>query len=193
MKLDKKKNRHASIPNPNNQIAVEDIEKVQSEIARNGKMLVYAHYNMVIKIAGDKDFQKITNSLENMFSRHSIHISKRAYNQLELFVASFPGNCFKLNEDYDRFLTLSEPALCLMYKEHQQQGDNSPLKCYYTDRQGLPLPIDITGKEGKVKYTNNSNFFVLGPSGSGKSFSCMSYGLKRIEKNSKQNLEKRHK
>lgn len=57
-----------------------------------------------------------------------------------------------------------------MYKEHQQQGDNSPLKCYYTDRQGLPLPIDITGKEGKVKYTNNSNFFVLGPSGSGKSF-----------------------
>ena len=170
MKLDKKKNRHASIPNPNNQIAVEDIEKVQSEIVRNGKMLVYAHYNMVVKISGDKDFQKITNSLENLFARHSIHISKRAYNQLELFVGSFPGNCFRLNKEYDRFLTLSEPALCLMYKEHQQQGDSSPLKCYYTDRQGLPLPIDITGKEGKVKYTNNSNFFVLGPSGSGKSF-----------------------
>ena len=161
MKLDKKKNRHASIPNPNNQIAVEDIEKVQSEIVRNGKMLVYAHYNMVVKISGDKDFQKITNSLENLFARHSIHISKRAYNQLELFVGSFPGNCFRLNKEYDRFLTLSEPALCLMYKEHQQQGDSSPLKCYYTDRQGLPLPIDITGKEGKVKYTNNSNFFVL--------------------------------
>lgn len=32
------------------------------------------------------------------------------------------------------------------------------------------MPIDTTGKEGKVKYTNNSNFFVLGPSGSGKSF-----------------------
>ena len=170
MKLDKKKNRHASIPNPNNQIAVEDINKVQSEIARNGKMLVYAHYNMVVKIAGDKDFQKTTNHLENVFSKHNIHISRRAYNQLELFVASFPGNCFKLSEDYDRFLTLSEPALCLMYKEHQQQGDDSPLKCYYTDRQGLPLPIDITGKEGKVKFTNNSNFFVLGPSGSGKSF-----------------------
>lgn len=58
MKLDKKKNRHASIPNPNNQIAVEDIEKVQSEIVRNGKMLVYAHYNMVVKISGDKDFQR---------------------------------------------------------------------------------------------------------------------------------------
>ena len=32
------------------------------------------------------------------------------------------------------------------------------------------MPIDTTGKEGKIKYTNNSNFFVLGPSGSGKSF-----------------------
>ena len=170
MKLDKKKNRHASIPNPNNQIAVEDINKVQSEIARNGKMLVYAHYNMVVKLDGAKDFQKTTNSLENLFSKHNIHISKRAYNQLELFVASFPGNCFKLDQDYDRFLTLSEPALCLMYKEHQQAGDDSPLKCYYTDRQGVPLAIDTTGKEGKVKYTNNANFFVLGPSGSGKSF-----------------------
>lgn len=170
MKLDKKKNRHASIPNPNNQIAVEDINKVQSEIARNGKMLVYAHYNMVIKQDGSKDFQKTTNALENLFSKHNIHISKRAYNQLELFVASFPGNCFKLDQDYDRFLTLSEPALCLMYKEHQQAGDDSPLICYYTDRQGVPLAIDTTGKEGKVKYTNNANFFVLGPSGSGKSF-----------------------
>lgn len=37
MKLDKKKNRHASIPNPNNQIAVEDINAVQNELARNGK------------------------------------------------------------------------------------------------------------------------------------------------------------
>ena len=57
-----------------------------------------------------------------------------------------------------------------MYKEHQAKGDQSSLKCYYTDRQGVPMPIDTTGKEGKVKYTNNSNFFVLGPSGSGKSF-----------------------
>lgn len=169
-KLDKKKNRHASIPNPSNLIAVEDIKAVQDEVARNGKQLVYAHYNLVIKIEADKDFQKVTNNLENIFAKYNIHISKRAYNQLELFVASFPGNCFRLNQDYDQFLTISEAALCLMYKEHQAKGDNSPLKCYYTDRQGVPMPIDTTGKEGKVKYTNNSNFFVLGPSGSGKSF-----------------------
>ena len=170
MKLDKKKNRHASIPNPNNQIAVEDINAVQNKLARNGKILVYAHYNLIVQTSSDYDFQKVTNSLENIFARYNIHISKRAYNQLELFVASFPGNCFRLNQDYDQFLTLSEAALCLMYKERQAVGDDSALKCYYTDRQGLPLAVDTSGKEGKKRYTNNSNFFVLGPSGSGKSF-----------------------
>lgn len=170
MKLDKKKNRHASIPNPNNQIAVEDINAVQNELARNGKILVYAHYNLIVQTSSDYDFQKVTNSLENIFARYNIHISKRVYNQLELFVASFPGNCFRLNQDYDQFLTLSEAALCLMYKERQAVGDDSALKCYYTDRQGLPLAVDTSGKEGKKRYTNNSNFFVLGPSGSGKSF-----------------------
>ena len=41
---------------------------------------------------------------------------------------------------------------------------------YYTNRQGVPIAIDFTGKEGDVKYTTNSNLFALGPSGSGKSF-----------------------
>lgn len=170
LKLEKKKNRHASVPNPSNLIAVEDIKNVLDTVAREGKQLVYAHYNLVVKIKSDKDLQKVTNALENLLARYSMSISKRAYNQLELFVASFPGNCFELNKDYDRFLTLSDAALCLMYKERQITGDDTPLKCYYTDRQGVPMAIDITGKEGAVRYTDNSNFFVLGPSGSGKSF-----------------------
>ena len=169
-RLDKVKNRHASLPSPGNQVSVEDIKKVQEVIAREGKQLVYAHYNMIVAAPATQDLQKITNHLENIFDRQGIHLSRRAYNQLELFVSSFPGNCFQLNKDYDRFLTLSEAALCLMYKESQVKGDESPLKCWYTDRQGVPLAVDTTGKEGKVKYTDNSNFFVLGPSGSGKSF-----------------------
>ena len=169
-RLDKVKNRHASLPSPGNQVSVEDIKKVQEVIAREGKQLVYAHYNMIVAAPATQDLQKVTNHLENIFDRQGIHLSRRAYNQLELFVSSFPGNCFQLNKEYDRFLTLSEAALCLMYKESQVKGDESPLKCWYTDRQGVPLAVDTTGKEGKVKYTDNSNFFVLGPSGSGKSF-----------------------
>ena len=167
--LDKKKNRHASIPNPSNQMAVEDIKQVQDVIARESKLLVYTHFNMVVGVPADTDLQKCTNHLENAFGRMGIHISKRAYNQLELFVSSFPGNCYSLNEEYDRFLTLSDAAVCLMYKERVQHSEETPLKVYYTDRQGVPVAIDITGKEGKNKLTDNSNFFCLGPSGSGKS------------------------
>ena len=168
--LDKKKNRHASMPNPGNQMAVEDIKRVQEVVARESKQLVYTHYNLVVAMSADTDIHKCTNHLENQFSRMGIHISKRAYNQLELFVNSFPGNCYGMNPDYDRFLTLGDAAACLMYKERILHSEKTPLKIYYTDRQGVPVAIDITGKEGAEKLTDNSNFFCLGPSGSGKSF-----------------------
>ena len=168
--LDKKKNRHASMPNPSNQMAVEDIKRVQEVVARENKQLVYTHYNLVVAVSPDTDLQKCTNHLENSFGRMGIHISKRAYNQLELFVNSFPGNCYGMSDEYDRFLTLGDAASCLMYKEKIQHSEDTPLKIYYTDRQGVPVAIDITGKEGRNKLTDNSNFFCLGPSGSGKSF-----------------------
>ena len=132
--LDKKKNRHASMPNPSNLMAVEDIKRVQEVIARESKQLVYTHYNLVVAVSGDTDIQKCTNHLENSFSRMGIHISKRAYNQLELFVNSFPGNCYGMNADYDRFLTLGDAATCLMYKERIVHNEDTPLKIYYTDR-----------------------------------------------------------
>ena len=168
--LDKKKNRHASMPNPSNLIAVEDIKRVQEVIARENKQLVYTHYNLIVTVKPKTDIQKCTNHLENAFGRMGIHISKRAYNQLELFVNSFPGNCYGMNADYDRFLTLGDAATCLMYKEKIVHSEDTPFKVYYTDRQGVPVAIDISGKEGRNKLTDNSNFFVLGPSGSGKSF-----------------------
>ena len=181
--LDKKKNRHSSMPNPSNLIAVEDIKKVQDVIARENKQLVYTHFNLIVGVPKDADIQKCTNHLENAFGRLGIHISKRAYNQLELFVNSFPGNCYGMNQDYDRFLTLIDAAACLMYKEHIQHSEDTPLKIYYTDRQGVPVAIDISGKEGKNKITDNSNFFCLGPSGSGKSFHMNSVVRQMWEQN----------
>ena len=169
-KLAKKKNRHSSLPNPSNQIAVDDITRVEELVARESKQLVHCHFNLVVTVDKDSDIQKCTNYLENTFGRIGVQISQRAYNQLELFVGSFPGNCYSLNKDYDRFLTLGDAAGCLMYKEKLPKSEDTPLKVYYTDRQGVPVAIDISGKEGKKKLTDNSNFFCLGPSGSGKSF-----------------------
>ncbi len=96
---------------------------------------------------------------------------------------SFPGNAYSFNPDYNLFLTLSDAALCLMYKERQWHSEDTPLKTYYTDRQGLPVCIDITGKEGRVKMTDNANFFCIGPSGSGKSFHMNSVVRQLLEQN----------
>lgn len=181
--LEKKKNRHGSIPTPANQMAVEDIRNVLEVIARENKQLVYCHYSIGVVTDRSTDIHKCTNYIENTFGRQGIHISKRAYNQLELFVSSFPGNCYNLDPDYDRFLTLGDAASCLMYKERIQKSEDSPLKIWYTDRQGVPVSIDISGKEGREKITDNSNFFCLGPSGSGKSFHMNSVVRQMWEQN----------
>ena len=76
--LEKKKNRHGSIPSPANQMAVEDIKNVQDIIARESKQLVYCHYSMAVVTGRDTDMHKCTNYLENAFGRLGIHISKRA-------------------------------------------------------------------------------------------------------------------
>lgn len=123
----------------------------------------------------------VTSYIETMLYECGIFASKSAYNQLELFMDSFPGNAYSFNPDYDLFLTLSDAALCLFFKEHLKHSEDTPLKTYYTDRQGLPVCIDITGKEGRFKMTDNSNFFCIGPSGSGKSFSTNAIVRQLIE------------
>ena len=65
--LDKKKNRHASIPNPSNQMAVEDIKRVQEVIARESKQLVYTHFNLIVAVPADTDLQKMHEPLGECF------------------------------------------------------------------------------------------------------------------------------
>ena len=166
-KLEAKRRKHKGMPDPANTLCVEDIEKVQSDIAREGQILVYSHFNIIL--CGDKDIRKAANYIESSLFDSGITPNKQCYNQLELFSASLPGNTYLLKE-YDRFLTTADAAICFLYKEKLQQTEVSPFLTFYTDRQGSPVGIDISGKEGEVRYTNNSNFFVLGPSGSGKSF-----------------------
>lgn len=168
-KLQAKAKRHGSMPDPSNRIAKADIEKVLERLAVDSSLLVYANFNILVSCPADK-VTPVTSYLETKLYGCGIMPSRTAYNQLELFTDSFPGNAYAFNPDYDLFLTLSDAALCFFFKEHLKESEDTPLTTYYTDRQGLPVCIDITGKEGKVKMTDNSNFFCIGPSGSGKSF-----------------------
>lgn len=166
-RLAKKRNRQASLPSASNGLAAEEIKAVEYDIAHNNKLYVYIHYNI---ITIGKKVDKALNYFEGMFSKKGIRLSQANYNQFELFLASLPGCAYWSNPEYDRFLTLHDVAGCLMYKEREEYDEDTPLKIYYTNRIGIPKAIDITGKEGSNRLTTNSNFFCLGPSGSGKSF-----------------------
>lgn len=168
-KLQAKAKRHASMPDPSNKIAKADIEEVLNRLAVDSTLLVNSNFNILVSCPADR-VTPVTSYIETKLYECGIMPSKTAYNQLELFTDSFPGNAYAFNPDYDLFLTLSDAALCLFFKEHLKGSEETPLTTYYTDRQGLPVCIDITGKEGKVKMTDNANFFCIGPSGSGKSF-----------------------
>ena len=168
-KLQGKAKRHGSMPDPSNKIAKADIEEVLNLLAVDSTLLVHTNFNVIVSCPADK-VTPVTSFLETKLYECGIMASRTAYNQMELFMDSFPGNGYSFNPDYDLFLTLSDAALCFFFKEHLKQSEETPLTTFYTDRQGLPVCIDITGKEGKVKMTDNANFFCIGPSGSGKSF-----------------------
>lgn len=181
-KLQAKAKRHGSMPDSSNRIAKADIEEVLDRLAVDSTMLVYCNFNILVSCPPDK-VTPVTSFLETKLYECGIMPSRTAYNQLELFVDSFPGNGYAFNPDYDLFLTLSDAALCFFFKEHLKESEDTPLTTYYTDRQGLPVCIDITGKEGKKKMTDNANFFCIGPSGSGKSFHMNSVVRQLLEQN----------
>lgn len=168
-KLQSKAKRHDSMPDPSNKIAKADIDLVLDLLAKESKLLVYCNFNIITSCPLAK-INDVSSFLETKLYDSGIMPSKACYNQLELFTNSFPGMSYSLNKEYDLFLTLADAAICLFYKEHMKHSEESRLNVYYTDRQGIPVSIDITGKEGKIKMTDNANFFCLGPSGSGKSF-----------------------
>lgn len=179
-KMRAKAKRHDSMPDTSNKIAKADIDNVLETLETESKLLVHTNFNLMVSMPFDK-ITSITSFLETKLYDCGITPSKSAYNQLELFQSSFPGNAYALNKDYDLFLTLSDAALCLFFKEHIKISEDTPLKVYYTDRQGLPMAIDITGKEGRRKMTDNANFFCIGPSGTGKSFHMNSVVRQLIE------------
>ena len=181
-KLQGKAKRHGSMPDPSNKIAKADIEEVLNILAVDSSLLVNTNFNIIVSCPPDK-VTPVTSFIETKLYECGIMPSRTAYNQLELFINSFPGCAYGFNPDYDLFLTLSDSALCLFFKEHLKGCEDTPLTTFYTDRQGLPVCIDITGKEGKVKMTDNANFFCIGPSGSGKSFHMNSVVRQLLEQN----------
>lgn len=167
-KLELKKKRHSGIPDPANQLCVEDIDLLLNDVARENQLLVNSHFSIVIA-ARQEQLQKATNYIESSLFQLGIMISRNAYNQLELFRCALPGNAVEL-KDYDWFLTTCDAAICFFLKESTAKDDPSDFLVRFTDHEGIPIAIDLADLPRRTNRINNLNKFICGPSGSGKSF-----------------------
>lgn len=167
-KLEVKRKRHSSVLDPANLMCVEDIDRLLVDVARDKQLLVNAHYSMIVCADTDK-IDKTANFIEAALFQQGIIPSRNAYNQLELFRCALPGNGVELKK-YDWFLTTADAALCFFFKERLPTDEPSEFLLRFTDRQGVPValdPSDLVMRTGRIK---NRNRFVLGSSGTGKSY-----------------------
>jgi type IV secretory pathway VirB4 component len=171
--LELKKKRHFSMPDPANDLSVADINDMFIDIAQNNELLVYSHYNIIVCDKKDR-IEKAVNTIENNLFSIGIIPGKNTYNQMELFRSAIPGNAEEL-KDYDLFLTSRPAAICFFFKESLPKSDNSDYQLWFTDRQGLPIGVDTSELPMFTGRISNRNRFILGPSGSGKSFFTNSY------------------
>ena len=169
--LDKKKKKHEGAANnsPSNAIIADEIQTLLHNIAIDGQLVVNAHFSILFSADTLEKMENIQSMIENKLFTKGIIVSKNAYNQLELFRSAIPGNGTELRE-YDLFMTTSEAALCFFFKESYPVNEESNFYLRFTDRQGVPLKVDPSDLPMKTGRINNRNKFVLGPSGSGKSF-----------------------
>lgn len=170
VKLDQKKKRHSGIPDAANNICVDDINNLLTDVAKDSQLVVKAHYNIIIA-SSKQNIDKATNFITSSLFQSGITPSKNSHNQLELFRCALPANGGELKV-YDWYLTTVNAALCFLFKEALAVDEISNKLLKFTDRQGVPIAIDIIDLPWRTGRIKNRNRFVLGPSGSGKSF-CM--------------------
>lgn len=164
--MELKRKRHSGIPDPANKLCEEDISLLLDEVARDGRLLINAHFNIIV-CAEKSLLNTAYNYIESALFRTGIIPSRNAYNQLELFRTALPGNAVELRK-YDWFLTTAEAAICLFFKESLPRSEQSEFLVRFTDRSGIPIAIDPADlSTGRI---SNRNKFVLGPSGTGKSY-----------------------
>ena len=153
-----------------NQINKAWIEEYLNEAHSKGLVSVRCHCNVM---AWSDDREELKHIKNDVGSQLALMECKPRYNTVDvptLFWAAIPGNegDFPFEES---FYTFIPQALCFFTEETNYKSSLSPFGIKMVDRvTGRPLHLDISDLPMKKGVITNRNKFVLGPSGSGKSF-----------------------
>lgn len=153
-----------------NQINRAWIEEYLNEAHSKGLVSVRCHCNVM---AWSDDREELKYIKNDVGSQLALMECKPRHNTVDvptLFWAGIPGNegDFPFEES---FYTFIPQALCFFTEETNYKSSLSPFGIKMVDRvTGRPLHLDISDLPMKKGVITNRNKFVLGPSGSGKSF-----------------------
>ena len=165
------KNMHSlSRYSRSNQINKEWIDEYLNEAHSFGLTSVRCHCNVMAWSDDREELKRIKNEVGSQLALMECKPRHNTVDTPTLFWAGIPGNAADFPAE-ESFYTFIEQAVCFFAEETNYKNSPSPFGIKMVDRlTGKPLHVDISDLPMKKGITTNRNKFVLGPSGSGKSF-----------------------
>lgn len=153
-----------------NQINKEWIDKYLNEAHSFGLTSIRAHFNVMAWSDDPDELKHIRNDVGSQLALMECKPRHNTVDAATLYWAGMPGNSGDFPAE-ESFYTFIEPALCFFTEETNYRSSPSPFGIKMADRiSGKPLHVDISDLPMKKGVITNRNKFILGPSGSGKSF-----------------------
>ena len=153
-----------------NAINREWIEMYLNEAHSQGLRSVRCHCNVMTWAESEAELKRIRNDVGSQLALMGCTPHHNTVDVPVLFWAAIPGNEADFPAE-ESFYTFLDQALCLFNGETNYRSSLSPFGIKMSDRlSGIPLHLDISDLPMKRGVITNRNKFILGPSGSGKSF-----------------------
>ncbi|HHV86883.1 MAG TPA: TraG family conjugative transposon ATPase [Petrimonas sp.] len=153
-----------------NQINKEWLERYLNEAHSFRLSSIRAHFNVMAWSDDLNELKQIKNDTGSALALMECKPRHNTTDVATLYWSAMPGNAGDFPAE-ESFYTFIEPALCFFTQETNYQSSPSPFGIKMADRiTGKPIHLDISDLPMKKGIITNRNKFVLGPSGSGKSF-----------------------
>ena len=153
-----------------NAINREWIEMYLNEAHSQGLRSVRCHCNVMAWAESEAELKRIRNDVGSQLALMGCTPHHNTVDVPVLFWAAIPGNEADFPAE-ESFYTFLDQALCLFNEETNYRSSLSPFGIKMSDRlSGIPIHLDISDLPMKRGVITNRNKFILGPSGSGKSY-----------------------
>ncbi len=153
-----------------NAISRDATNEFLNEAIAQQRLPVKAHFNVLAWTENKDEIKDVRNLVSSALAQMDAVPKQELSGAPQIFWAGLPGNeaDFPMNDTFDTF---AEQACCFLNLETNYRSSLSPFGLRLGDRlTGRPVHVDLWDEPMKKGFISNRNFFILGPSGSGKSF-----------------------